>query len=225
MWVSRFGAAEQPPTPEEMERLLRRMSPPDNEIPAGVGLSVLLGRADDVAVGLTQVEAFSMGFRFTLAVRARPTRPPAAPGQLHQMIGSYPVAGADIPLEDRLLVGIEYPDGRRASTLQNMRVPHTLTAADDQRLALVPQGGHGGEYAVDQAYWVTPLPPDGPVTVVIAWPGFGIPETSTVLDGAVIRDAAGRSQTLWPPQPAAEPPPPPPPPPLPSSGWFAEPSA
>jgi hypothetical protein len=37
------------------------VSPPENEFPAGIGATVLLARTDDVAVGLTQVEAFSTG--------------------------------------------------------------------------------------------------------------------------------------------------------------------
>ena len=48
-----------------------RMAPPENEFPAGAALTALLGRTDDVAVGITQVEVFSTGFRFTLAVRLR----------------------------------------------------------------------------------------------------------------------------------------------------------
>jgi hypothetical protein len=69
---------------------------------------------------------------------------------------------------------------------------------------------------------VAPLPPQGPVNVVLAWPGFGIQESRTALDAAAIIEAATRSQLLWPPQSVFEPPQPPPPP-RPSSGWFAEP--
>ena len=68
MWGSfHGGSAEEPPTPEQVQQWQRRMSPPENEFPAGVGMTVLLGRTGDAAVGLSQVEAFSTGFRFTLA--------------------------------------------------------------------------------------------------------------------------------------------------------------
>jgi transposase len=67
-----------PAEPGQNAQWHRRMSPPENEFPAGVGLSILLGRTDDAAVGLTHVEAFSTGFRFTLAVpAAAPTAVPA----------------------------------------------------------------------------------------------------------------------------------------------------
>jgi len=223
MWVSRRGGwAGEPPTPEQLEQWRRRMSPPEYEFPAGVGLTVLLGRTDDAAVGLTNVEAFSTGFRFTLAVRVRQPRAQFARGGLHMLISSHVPPGIDVPLEDRLLLGIEYPDGRRASTLTDLRMQGPGAVTDGNQLVLVQQGAGGGEYSVDQSYWVAPLPPEGPVSVVLAWPGFGMPESRTTLDGAAIRAAASHSQRLWPPQPAAEPTEPPLAP-RPSSGWFAEP--
>jgi hypothetical protein len=196
------------------------MSPPENEFPASVGLTVMLGRSDDTAVGITQIEAFSTGFLFTLAVRVRRLPPELAHGGLFNLVGSHPVAGVDIPLERRLLLGLEYADGRRASTLPGMPMPGPDTMEDGQSLVLMQHGGSGGSQGVDQTYWVSPLPPEGPLTFVLAWPGFGLPESRTVVDGGAIRAAADRSQLLWPPQPDMEPEELPPPP-RPSSGWFA----
>lgn len=198
------------------------MSSPENEFPAGVGLSVLLGRTDDAAVGIGQIEVFSTGFRFSLAVRLRRPRPRHAGGGLFMLIGAHTHPGVEIPLEDRLLLGLEYADGRRASTLQDVRMLGPAGAPDDQALVLAQQGGGGGDQSVDQRYWVSPLPPDGPVTFVLAWPAFGFPESRTVVDGSAIRAAADRSELLWPAQPAMEAPEPPAPP-RPSSGWFAGP--
>jgi hypothetical protein len=223
MWVSHRGrSSDEPPTPEQLERWRRLMTPPENEFPAAVGLSVLLGRTDDTAVGFTQVQAFSTGFEFTLAVRVRQLQPKFARGGLHMLISSHVHPGVEIPLEDRLLLGIEYPDGRRASTLTDMRFQGPTAMPDSEQLVLVQHGGGGGERSVDQSYWVTPLPPEEPINVVLAWPGFGIQETRTQVDGAAIRAAAANSQQLWTPQPRMEPQQPPPPP-RPSSGWFADP--
>ena len=223
MWIShRGGPADEPPTPEQVQQWHRRMSPPDNEFPAGVGLTVLLGRTNDAAVGITQIAAFSTGFQFTLAVRLRRARPELVRGRLFMLISSHVHPGIEIPLEDRLLLGLEYSNGHRASTLQDTRMLGPGALPGGQQLVLVQQGGGGGEQSVDQTYWVSPLPPEGPVTFVLAWPAFGMPESRTVLDGAAIRAAADRSQLLWPPQPVMEPPEPPSPP-RPSSGWFAEP--
>ncbi len=220
-WMSnRDGPAEEPPTPEQVRQWHRQMSPPENEFPAGVGLTVMLGRSDDTAVGITQIEAFSTGFRFTLAVRLRRLPPELAHGGLFMLVGSHSIPGVDIPLERRLLLGLEYPDGRRASTLPDVSVPGPGATEDVERLVLMQHGGGGGSQGVDQTYWVSPLPPEGPATFVLAWPGFGLPESRTVVDGGVIRAAADRSQLLWPPQPDMEPAELPPPP-RPSSGWFA----
>jgi len=223
MFTSQWGgSAGERPSAEQLEQWRSRMTPPEHEFPAGVGLTVLLGRSDDAAVGLTHVEVFSTGFRFTLAVRVRQPRPQLVRGGLHMLISSRIHPGVDVPLEDRLLLGIEYPDGRRASTLTDPRTHRPGAPADPDQLVLVQQGAGGGERSVDQSYWVAPLPPEGLVTVVVAWPGFGIQESRTTLDGAVIRAAAAHSQPLWPPQPVSEPAERPAPP-RPSSGWFAEP--
>jgi hypothetical protein len=198
------------------------MSPPENEFPAGVGLTVLLGRTDDAAVGITQLEAFSTGFQFTLAVRLRQARPELARGGLLMLIDPHIHPGIEIPLPNRFLLGLEYSNGHRASTLQDMWTQGPVAVAGGQELTLVQQGGSGGDLSADQTYWVSPLPPAGPVTFVLAWLAFDIPESRTVLDSAPIRAAADHSQPLWPPQPAGEPSEPPPPP-RPSTGWFAEP--
>lgn len=219
----RGGSAGEPPTPEQIEQWHRRMTAPANEFPAGVGIAVLLGRTGDTAVGLTQVEVFSTGFRFTLAVRLREAPPRVAHGGLHLLIGSH--LGPEIPLEDRLLLGLEYPDGRRASTLHDPRMPGPGAEVDAEELVLAQESGSGDELSLDQTFWVAPLPPPGPVAVVLTWPGFGIAETRTVLDGAALRAAAMGSQVLWPRRSPVESPPEPPPPPRPSSGWFAGPPA
>ena len=40
MWMSNLsGPAEEPLNPEQVQQWLRRMSPPENEFPAGVGLT------------------------------------------------------------------------------------------------------------------------------------------------------------------------------------------
>jgi len=216
------GPGGKSPTPEQMARWRRRMAVPENEFPSAVGLSVLLGRSGEAAVGITKVEVYSTGFQFTLAVRVRRLRPELARGGLFALISPLNHRGIEVPLPERLLLGLEYANGRRASTLHDIRTQGPTTVIDDEELVLAQQGGGGGDLTVDLAFWVSPLPPPGPMTFVLSWPSFGIPEAGTVLDGAPIREAAEFSQPLWPPEPAAEPPALPPLP-RPSSGWFADP--
>lgn len=65
-------------------------------------------------------------------------------------------------------------------------------------IRLVPAGGHGGGRHSRQELWIWPLPPPGPVAFVCEWPRYGIPETRVEVEGAVIRDAAGRAEEIWP---------------------------
>jgi len=223
MWTShRGGADRERPTPEQIERWRRRNQAPDNEIPAGVGVAALLGRTENAAVGITQLEAFSTGFRFNVAVRARRLPAEFARGGLFMLISGHGRHGAEVPLENRLLLGVEYANGDRASNLEDMRLPGEETDDDERRLILSHHGGGGSDLTVDQSYWVSPLPPEGPVTFVLSWPGFGMAESRTEIDSAPIRAAAARSVHLWPEQAGYEPPEPPPPP-RPSTGWFSYP--
>ncbi|MEV6852104.1 hypothetical protein [Actinoplanes sp. NPDC051411] len=205
------------PTDEMIRAWRERMEPPENELPAGAALTVLLGRTDDVAVGITQVDVFTTGFRFTLAVRVRRPLPALAHGGLHRLVGGGLRHGVEVPLERLLLLGIEYANGDRASTLRD---PHVGPGDSDGRLVLRQGGGGGSDRTVDHTFWVSPLPPDGPVTFVMAWPAFGVTESRAVIDSAPIRAAAGRAVALWPLQPVPEPEPPAELP-RPATGWFA----
>ncbi|GIM96477.1 hypothetical protein [Paractinoplanes toevensis] len=212
----------EPPTPEQMQEWQRRISPPENELPAGAGITVLLSKTEDTAVGISQVEVYSTGFRFTLDVRLRASRPEIANGGLFALVSGHGHPRVQVPAEDRLLFGIEYADGGRASILDDF---HTRGPGASSPLTLMRHGGgSSGDLSANQTYWVSPLPPAGPVTFVLAWPAFGIAESRTEVDGSVIRAAADRSYLLWPPQPPVEQTPPPPPP-RPSTGWFADPPA
>jgi hypothetical protein len=96
-----------------------------------------------------------------------------------------------------------YADGRRAATTGvHYRPPDD---DDDGRLVLQQGGGGGSSRSQDWDFWVHPLPPDGPVTLVGSWVEHGIAESRAELDGAAIRAAAGRAVTLWPEEPESEP--------------------
>ena len=116
MWTStHHDSAEEPLSPEQLARWQQRISPPENEFAAGVGITVLLASTDDGAVGLNQVDAFSTGFRFNLAIRVRQLPTGLIQGDLFMHVAAH-VPDLGIPIENRLLVGIEYSDGHRAST-------------------------------------------------------------------------------------------------------------
>ena len=69
----------------------------------------------------------------------------------------------------------------------------------------MPGSSGGNDRRYDSNFWVHPLPPDGPVTFVAAWPEHGVAETRAELDAAAIHAAVARAVTLWPEEPYSYP--------------------
>jgi hypothetical protein len=57
--------------------------------------------------------------------------------------------------------------------------------------------GTEDSYRLEAAYWLTPLPVDGLLTLVCAWPEIGLPESQTdiVLPDLAVR--AAETFSLW----------------------------
>lgn len=187
--------------------VLRRMSEPENEVPVAVPLNTVLARTDDAAIALTGLQVYSTGVSFQLAVRVRFPLEPAHRG-LSELVFDH-----GFPTADRLLLGVELADGRTASNV--------MGRPGRGDVVFHPGGGGGGQLSVDQSWWLSPLPPDGPLRLVISCAALGLPESSTVLDGSLIRRAAADVLTLWPWSAPDHDRPPPPAPDLPADSWFA----
>ena len=197
----------------------RRMNPPENEIPAAVATSALLARTDDVAIALIGAQAYTVGLRFDLVIRLRHEPRGAMAHKAYMLLSAY--SGRE-DSDERLLLGVEYADGRTATNFQSPGFRGMPVDDDPDEPVLSPMGGGGGGRSFDQSFWLTPLPPAGPLVVVCAWSAFDIPESRTVLDGAAIVEAASRAVVLWPPSPPQdEAPVEPPEPRVPDGGWFA----
>jgi hypothetical protein len=212
---SPFGHGREPDA-DAMLRRQRRMSEPDNEVPAPVPFTAVLGRTDDVAVCIVGIHVFTTGLSFQLAVRLRQV-PPGLHHRIFEMVSGHRL---DTSAEDRLLLGVELVDGRTAS---NVASDYWFAMDDlpDGRLVLSPGRGGGGRLHYDQRFWLSPLPPPGPVTFVCAWPALGLTESSAECDGQLLLDAAARAVVLWPPSSQSVEPEPPPEPPVVPTGWFS----
>jgi hypothetical protein len=105
------------------------------------------------------------------------------------------------PTEPTLRLGVMYADGRRTATTAGPPRPSDDLAG---RLVLTAGGGGGDVHSWRTSFWVYPLPPEGPVTLVVSWPDQGIPEARGELDGTAIRTAARRAVVLWPDEPDLE---------------------
>jgi len=191
---------------------MRRFNPPENEVPAVVPVGVVLARTEASAVSLTGVRVFSTGLSFTVDLRCRPEALPDGVVDL----GSQLWRGRS---GDQLLVGVEFADGRRASNLP--RHDPFGDPADAEAVVFHQGSGSGNQLSVEQEWWLSPLPPPGPLRVVVRCDLLGLPEATVELDGAAIQAAAEGVVVLWPwVSPSAMEPPVPVMPDLPADSWF-----
>jgi hypothetical protein len=186
-----------------------RSNPPENEIPVVLPWSVVLGRGEDVVAALIGVRVYTTGVELDLVARTRGDR---SRDMRHPGRGGFPGEPG------QPLLGVEFADGRL-----------TVARGFPQR----PRGGAGpalhlgsgssfGPNSSSLRYYLTPLPPPGPLAVHFAWPALDLPENEVELDGGLIAAAAAEVVVLWPPEPPVPPPPMDPPLPLdlPEGSWF-----
>ncbi len=94
-----------------------------------------------------------------------------------------------------LRVGVEFADGRRATNIGGHDRP-----LDGPIMWPLEGGGggHGDQSSFRQGYWLSPLPPPGPVTIICEWPALGIPLVRHEIDAERILEAAERARVLFP---------------------------
>ena len=104
--------------------------------------------------------------------------------------------------QTNLMFGVELPDGSKASTTHQPLpgFPEPTVEPDPPVIALNGGGGSGGddELAGSGTVWLWPLPPAGELRLVVQWTQFGLAETSVMLDGGALRDAAAGVQRFFP---------------------------
>lgn len=98
--------------------------------------------------------------------------------------------------QESVHVGVQFADGRKGTNFG--RGPELAEGAGPASVVLNPRGFGGGLRHRSWSYWVSPLPPAGPVTFVCEWAAAGISETQISLDAQQILDAASHSVRLWP---------------------------
>jgi hypothetical protein len=175
----------QPPQPAWLQ-------PPGNELGVGLTYRRIAARTDAIAIVVDGLVAYSTGFSFRLSARSRPDADGhfRAGFELMRRLG-----GREGNVMAELLLGVEFADGRKATTL-NFGEP------EDGQARITQRGGGGGGGRFDTGYWVWPLPPAGDLSLVLQWDDQGVPLTRLDLDAAAIRDAAAESEPLWPEQTA-----------------------
>ena len=197
--MSFFESIPEPPPPEPVRRWRPAWMRSDAVIPGSVPAEVVLIRTEQVVVAVGSVRAYPNGFEFTLHTRLR-REDEAGPWRGDPLERHGWRRGPQAPGEG-LRLGVMYADGRRATAAGG----HPQPGGDSRELVVLQNGGGGSDRTWDGNLWVHPLPPEGPVTFVASWLEHGVAETRAELDGAAIREAAGRAVILWPEEPEFEP--------------------
>lgn len=107
--------------------------------------------------------------------------------------------GEPWPPPEVLRFGVAWPDGRRATTVDDRGWPHGPGGPEQPDGPLLShRGGGGGGGNWSSSLWLWPLPPPGTIDFVCEWPSEQLPETRVTVDTAPLLEAATRAETLWP---------------------------
>jgi hypothetical protein len=173
------GAARRPaPHPRE--------GPPDRVLGEPVAGHTVVARTDTMVIAAERIVAYPTGFELGITVRTKqgPAYGSFDDQRLRAWSGSAAFPGESVR------VSVVFADGRRGM-LDN------FVSSPVGAVKLVPIEGHGTQTRFDQRFWVEPLPPPGPLGVVVEWERRGLAETRADLDAGAILEAAAKTETLW----------------------------
>ena len=198
------------PEPPRRGRAVRYVPPawagaPRHELPAVVHLGRFLHLSPAFVMAVESVKVYSTGCVFELSWKLR--RQDESDEQWHELNASFfsqphaRWAKPDMPLA-ALLCGVEFPDGAKASTGAMLDRPHPAPNAPQPEppvLLFQGRGGGGGddEMSGTGTLWLWPLPPAGNLRLVAQWTDMGMAESSIILDGIQLRDAAAGAREYW----------------------------
>ena len=192
-----FGIPDEEPEPQHTWTSPPWFGPPDDELPACVGLSLVIGRSAHAVVALSHVQAHSTGLGLEFVAQAHGLDQRDA----HRMFHEQHAPPGTEPSEALLRIGLELPGGERVSNLGGRRPRHDTEKPPDGAVLMQHGGGGGsggsGTVSMRPGFWLWPLVGAGTLRVSCEWPIVGIPLSSVELDTAPLRAASARVQKLW----------------------------
>ena len=177
---------------------------PAYELPAVVQIGTFLSRTPEMVVAVKSADVYSTGCVFGVSWLIRRGSQSDEDWADLQHLFFQPGRGIrrGTGRQTGLMFGVQFPDGSKAST--GALGPQVFMDREQQpeppTLSLNNGGGGGGEdeLAGTGTLWLRPLPPAEDLRLVAQWTDFGLAETSIMLDGGRLRDAASGSQQYWP---------------------------
>jgi hypothetical protein len=158
-------------------------------LPGVVPVEAVIGRSERAAVCVSRLAAYPTGLIFDVVALTADLE--AHDGPFGMFMRARRGSGSEFPPE-LLRFGVLFADGRRATNVEGNR----FEEPSEGSLHLVEHGGAGGGGRWEQQFWLSPLPPHGPLTFVCAWPAYSIAESRFELDSQPVRAAADRAQLV-----------------------------
>lgn len=198
-----FDEMPPPPPAEEPEeyRPPEWMAAPENVVGRFADVGAVLVRGPDVAVTTDGFIAYPTGVEFHMTVRTR--QPDYELDPFFRVCRPRSRHG-DAP-SDVLRLGFQFSDGSKA-TYGGSRSFRSSDDGTPDGPVLSLGGGGGGGRTWRATMWLWPLPPEGPLALVVEWPSREVPETRVALSADPLRAAAAKATVLW-PDDRPEPPP------------------
>ena len=186
------SAWEWDPLPQPVQREVpRSWDPPETEFPGSVPIRTLpFGRSEQTAITITGILAYSNGFEIFLTRLRRPDAPgfneDLEPGAPRGKLAGPETFRFSVEFSDGRTVTHDKPYGRSSAR------PHGDTEPVEP--ILWSRGGGGTSHYQFMRWWVSPLPPSGPVEFICQ---LGTREIRGGIAAHSILDAAQRSFQIW----------------------------
>lgn len=161
-----------------------RTGPAEDEVGVLALSSFLLARTPDVVVAVRGVTAYSDGLVLSVVVLFADEQRSEDLGWAMQDFSRSP---------GRFRFGAAMSDGRSATS--GTRDSPAVQSADGPALVLL--ASRPAALVWDGSYWLSPLPPPGPLVLGCQWPDRGIPETLVEIDPEPLLSAALTSGPVW----------------------------
>jgi hypothetical protein len=199
------------------------MRPDEELLGVVVHSGLVLVRSQDVVAALRRITAFPAGLSLDAVVLARAVRAEAADRREREATTQRRTQAAERRAREATAqqeskaaaqwqgaAAAERERLRKRAVTEQRYLPQ-FEQGDILRLAVLTPAGDPQwldayqstssrteeRYRLEASYWVTPLPRDGLLTLVCAWPEIGLPEalTDVVLPDLAVRAAGARA--LW----------------------------
>lgn len=191
------------PEPDEAEHSTPKWwQAPEDELPVLLPVTEILATTDHVAIALVAIAVYREGVQFRVERRLR--RNGLSMSEWNEMCGvfmEHMSFGGPVDPTGRLRFGLVLADGEKvvADALRFFGGGDPMVEPEGHTLSRHEQGGGGGgsTYASGDHLWLWPLPPAGPIELVMQWPALGIGDTRVTLDASGVHELAARARPYW----------------------------